>query len=649
MMYVIRITYYVSRIHIMTPGSRKRQEFIGNLQRLWKEPLLLVAILAIFYFLLLFVVTPLFLVFKTSLISLKITAQSLETLKNEGIPEEILQDLKSLENQYFAKENEVLTAIEKKIGREQAVKYKALILKHAAEKQFNYFLNYRAVFSKRYFFQPLLNSMLLGVCTACIGTLIGFVFAYAITRTPLPFKQFFRLTATFPIISPPFVIALAAILLFGRSGTLTPFIKKIIGDYSIYGLGGLILVETIAYAPTAFLVLFGVLQAIDPALEEASLDLGASRFQVFSTITLPLATPGIASAWLLVFIQSMADFGNPMVISGDFRVLSVQAFLQITGMYDLSRGATLAILLLFPTLTAFFLQKYWVSRKSYVTVTGKPTSATIKQLEWYIKLPVYTLCILFTAAVFLFYGMVVYGSFQKLWGVDATLTLKNYVEMFQVGKDYIIDSLTLSTLATPITGLLGMFVAFLLIRKKFPGRGLMELVSMLTFAVPGTVVGIGYILAFNQKSVLFPFILTGTAWIIVFLLIFRNMPVGIRSGIAALHQIDPSIEEASTDLGADSGTTFRKVTLPMIAPAFFSGLVYSFVRAMTAISAIIFVVSGKWNLITVAILGFVDNSQYAQAAAMSLLLIGIVLVALGIIQWIVNRIGKGARTISIVG
>jgi iron(III) transport system permease protein len=475
------------------------------------------------------------------------------------------------------------------------------------------------------------------------------VFAYAITRTPLPFKQFFRLTATFPIISPPFVIALAAILLFGRSGTLTPFVKKIIGDYSIYGLGGLILVETIAYAPTAFLVLFGVLQAIDPALEEASLDLGASRFQVFSTITLPLATPGIASAWLLVFIQSMADFGNPMVISGDFRVLSVQAFLQITGMYDLSRGATLAILLLFPTLTAFFLQKYWVSRKSYVTVTGKPTSASIKQLEWYIKLPVYALCFVFTASVFLFYGMVFYGSFQKLWGVDATLTLKNYVEMFQVGKDYIIDSLTLSTLATPITGLLGMFVAFLLIRKKFPGRGLMEIVSMLTFAVPGTVVGIGYILAFNQKTALFPFILTGTAWIIIFLLIFRNMPVGIRSGIAALHQIDPSIEEASTDLGADSGTTFRKITLPMIAPAFFSGLVYSFVRAMTAISAIIFVVSGKWNLITVAILGFVDNSQYAQAAAMSLLLIGIVLIALGIIQWIVNRIGKGTRTVSIVG
>ena len=405
----------------MNTGSRKRQEIIGELRLLWKEPFLFVAILAIFYFLLVFVLMPLFLVLKTSFM---------------------------------------------------------------VEKQFD-LSNYAAVFSKQYMFQPFLNSMLLGVITACAGTVVGFIFAYAITRTPLPGKQFFRFTATFPIISPPFVIALAAILLFGRTGSLTPYIKHLIGNYSIYGLGGLALVETIAYAPTAFLVLFGILQAIDPALEEASMDLGASRLQVFSSVTLPLATPGIASAWLLVFIQSMADFGNPMVISGNFRVLSVQAFLQITGMYDLSRGSTLAILLLIPTMTAFFLQKYWVSRKSYVTVTGKPTSATIKNLEWYIKWPVYACCLLFTGFVLLFYGTVFYGSFQKLWGVDATLTLRNYIQMFEVGKDYIIDSLTLSTIATPITGLLGMFIAFLIIRKRFLGRGMMEFVSMLTFRCAG--------------------------------------------------------------------------------------------------------------------------------------------------------------------
>ena len=568
----------------MTGSNRKRQEIIGNLRLIWKEPLLLVSIIAIFYFLMIFVLFPLFMVFKTSLI---------------------------------------------------------------VDKQFD-LSNYLAIFSKKYYFQPFINSMILGVLAATAGTILGFVFAYAITRTPLPFKRFFRMTATFPIISPPFVIALAAILLFGRAGSLTPYISRIIGEYSIYGLGGLVLVETIAYGPIAFLVLYGVLQAIDPALEEAAMDLGASGARDFATVTLPLAVPGIDSAWLLVFIESMADFGNPMVLSGNFRVLSVQAFLQITGMYDLSRGSTLAILLLVPTITAFFIQKYWVARKSYVTVTGQPTGATIKRLEWYIKLPTYAACILFTGIVFLFYGMLIWGSFQTLWGVDATLTLHNYVEMFQVGKDYIIDSLALSTLATPITGILGMFIAFLVIRKKFIGRATMEFVSMLTFAVPGTVVGIGYILAFNQRSALFPFVLTGTAWIITTLLIFRNMPVGIRSGIAALQQIDPSIEEASTDLGASSNKTFRKITLPMIAPAFFSGLAFSFVKAMTAISAIIFVVSGRWNLSTVAILGFVDNSQYAQAAAMSLLLIVIVLIALSIIQILVGRIGKGARTVSIV-
>jgi iron(III) transport system permease protein len=566
----------------MNKSARRTREILASMRVIWKEPFLLVAILAIFYFLLLFVAFPIFQVFRYSLVM---------------------------------------------------------------DKQFD-LSNYLAVFSARYYYQPFLNSIILGAITGTTGTIIGFVFAYALTRTPLPFKGFFRQTVTFPIISPPFVVALAAILLFGRAGSFTPFLTKILGEYSIYGLGGLVFVETVAYGPTAFLVLYGILQAIDPAMEEASMDLGASRAKVFTTVTLPLAVPGIASAWLLVFIQSMADFGNPMIISGNFRVLSVQAFLQITGMYDLSRGATLAVLLFIPTTVAYFLQKYWVSRKSYVTVTGKPTAATIKRLEWYIKLPVYFLCILFTAMVFLLYGTIVYGSFQKLWGVDATLTFNNYIQMFRVGKDYIIDSLSLSTLATPLTGLLGMFIAFLVIRKRFIGRGVMEFISMLTFAVPGTVVGIGYILAFNQRSALFPFILTGTAWIIVLLLIFRNMPVGIRAGIAALQQIDPAIEEASTDLGANSNTTFRKVTLPMIAPAFFSGLVFGFVKAMTAV---IFVVSGKWNLITVAILGFVDNSRYAPAAAMSLLLIVIVLIAMGIIQLVVNRIGRGVRTTSIVG
>ncbi len=551
---------------------------VNDLRKMIGEPFLLLAILVVFYVLIVFVIFPIFQVFKTS-------------LSYEG----------------------------------------ALSLK-----------NYTDVLSHSYYIRPLINSMVLGVIVGTVGTIIGFMFAYAITRTPMKGKGLFRMIATFPMVSPPFVVALACILLFGRSG----FFAGAIGN--IYGLTGLVIVEVIAYSPTAFLALVGVLHAIDPALEEAAMDCGASRLKIFRTIILPLATPGLVSAWLLVFIQSLADFGNPMILSGDFAVLSVQAYLQITGMFDLARGSTLAILLLIPTVVAFYLQKYLLSKKSYVTVTGKPTSATIKNLEWYIKAPVYAVCLFFAAVVLLFYGMVVWGSFQKLWGVDSSLTLRNYVQMWKMGKGYIIDSLIISAIVTPITGVLSMFIAYLTTRKQFLGRNFIEFSSMLTFAVPGTVVGIGYILAFNTSSILMPFTLTGTGFIIMILLVFRNLPVGIRNGVAAIQQIDPSIEEASIDLGADSSLTFRKITLPMITPAFFAGLANCFVRSMTAISAIIFVVSGKWNLITVAVLGFVDNSQYAQAAAMSLLLIAIVLVALGLIKLFTDRMGRGMNSSSIL-
>lgn len=551
--------------------NRKISDSVNDIKKISKEPFLLLSIIVVFYLLIVFVIFPIYQVFKTSL---------------------------------------------------------------TYEESFS-FRNFLEVLKHSYYIKPLFNSLILGVITATIETFFGFIFAYAITRTPMKGKKAFRLIATFPMVSPPFVVALACILLFGRSGFFAGFIGN------IYGLTGLTIVEVIAYTPTAFLALVGILQAIDPALEEAASDCGASRTKVFKTIILPLSTPGLVSAWLLVFIQSLADFGNPMIISGDFSVLSVQAYLQITGMYDLARGSTLAILLLIPTVVAFYIQRYLLSKKSYVTVTGKPTASTIKNLEWYIKLPIYFFCIFFTAVVVLFYGMVIWGSFQKLWGVDSSFTFKNYIEMWESGKGYIKDSLLIAIIVTPITGILSMFIAYLTTRKNFIGKNLMEISAMLTFAVPGTVVGIGYILAFNNQSILVPITLTGTSIIIITLLIFRNLPVGIRNGIAALNQIDPSIEEASIDLGASSATTFKKVTLPMITPALFSSLANSFVRSMTAISAIIFVVSGRWNLITVAILGFVDNSQYAQAAAMSLLLVAIVLLALGLIRLITSKIGKG--------
>jgi len=493
--------------------------------------------------------------------------------------------------------------------------------------------------SKRYNVQPLIHSLTLGVAVSILGTLIGFIFAYAITRVNIPWKRFFTVTATFPIIAPPFMMSLSAILLFGKQGFVSKMILREMIQFKIYGFWGLLVVETLTYFSTAYLTLYGVLQAIDPALEDAALDLGASKGKIFRSITLPLATPGIASAILLIFSQSLADFGNPMILAGNYTILATQAYLTIVGMYNMKGGAALAILLLIPSLIAFCVQKYWVSRKSYVTVTGKPSAARIKVDRSLTKYSIFGLCLLLASVIFLFYGMILFGSVVKLWGANHSLTWNNYIHVFTIGWEYIKDTLLLSSIATPISGVLAMIIAFLVVRKNFPGKRLMELVSLLTFAVPGTVVGIGYILAFNQR----PLLLTGTAAIIVLLFIFRDIAVGVQTGIAELQQIDPSIEEASTDLGADSSITFRRITLPLITPAFYSGLAFTFVKCMTAISAVIFVVSGKWNLITIAILGSVENSDLSQAAAFSVVIIVFILLALWLIQFLVNRLGGGRK------
>jgi iron(III) transport system permease protein len=497
---------------------------------------------------------------------------------------------------------------------------------------------YKNLISEAAFIKPLINSLKLGAATATLGAIVGYAFAYILVMTSIPLKQFFRMVATFPMISPPFIIAIAAIMLLGQNGVITKILIPYLGEgssFSVYGFWGLLLVEVLAYFPTAFLLLVGFFSSVDPVLEEAAQNQGAGLWRTFKDVIFPLSIPAILSSWLLIFIESLADFGNPLILSGDFKVLSVEAYLKITGQYDMGGGAILAILLLFPSLLAFFIQKYYVNRKSYVTLTGKPSTSKRQNSSVLTRSFLFLLCFCFTAPILVFYAAIIYGSFVKTWGVTSAFTLQNYTLALSESWEALRDSLILAAIATPITGILGMIVAYLLIRKTFFGKTALEVISLLTFAVPGTVVGIGYILAFNDK----PLLLTGTASIIVLLFIFRNAPVGIQAGTTALRQIDKSIEEASSSLGAGSFTTFYKVVLPLLAPAFFSGLAYSFVRSVTAISAVIFVVSGQWNLVTVAILGFVENSYLSRASAMCMVLVVFVAVILGAMQVSVARMG----------
>ncbi len=479
------------------------------------------------------------------------------------------------------------------------------------------------------------NSMMLGAITASIATLVGYVFAYALSRTAIPMKGFFKAIATIPVISPPFVLSLSMIFLFGRNGLIT---RKLLGieDSNVYGMHSLIVIQSISFFPIAYLTLTGILEKLNPAVEDAALNLGASKARIFRTVTLPLSLPGIVSALLLVFIQSMEDFSNPAVISGNFSTLSVEAYRTITGMYDMKGGALMALLLLAPTLVAFALQKYWLSGKSFVTVTGKPSSARSLNRDPRTVWPLFTFCMLISLIVILFYGTVLAGAFVKIWGINYSFTFAHFKYVLLQGIGPLKNSVLLAIIATPVTGLLGMVIAFLVVRKSFPGRRAMEFVSMLTFAVPGTVVGIGYILAFNNK----PFLLTGTALLIVMAFTFRNMPVGIEAGTSTLLQIDKSIEEASTILGATSAVTFRRISLPLLRQAFFSGLVYSFVRSMTAVSAVIFLISPRWNLATISVFSLFEASRYSDAAAYIVVMITIIVAAIAVLDRLVRLLGQ---------
>lgn len=480
----------------------------------------------------------------------------------------------------------------------------------------------------------LFNTLKLGVTTATISTVAGFFFAYGLTYVKLPVKKLFSSIAILPIISPPFVVALSAILLFGRRGFIT---RELLGirNFDIYGFHGLVLVQFLTFFPVAYLMLVGLLSKIDPSVEEASRDLGASRWDVFRTVTLPLMMPGLANAFLVIFIQSIADFGNPMVIGGNYTVAAVQIYLQGIGNYDMGGATALSMVLLLISISIFVTQKYYISKKSYVTVTGKVAKKRELMGDTKVWLPIFSSMMALTVLVIMMYILIPIGSFIKLWGVDYSLSLDNYKYVLNMGMKPIVDTTALALISTPITGIFAMVIAFLIVRKRFVGKSFIEFTTMMAIAIPGTIVGLGYVITYNKK----PLVLTGTAIILVVAFIMRSMPIGIRSAMASLQQIDPSIEEAASVLGANSRKVFTSITLPMIKPAFFSGLIYAFVRSMTLVSTIIFLVSAKYNLLTVAIMNQIDVGKIGVASAYCTILIVIVAVMIVVMKLVLKKLG----------
>jgi iron(III) transport system permease protein len=388
-------------------------------------------------------------------------------------------------------------------------------------------------------------------------------------------------------------------------------------------------------------------------MEEAAQTLNASPWQTFWTVSLPLMRPGLANAFLLGFIESLADFGNPLVLGGQYEVLSTQIFFAIAGAQgDLGKAAVLAIVLLMFTLSAFYAQRRWLGKKSYATVTGKGDSGMHAQLPKRVTWGAYLTAMPFIVLSLVVYGMILFGGFVETWGYKHNFTFKHYIDEFSIhwSEQYGIiwdgaawnsfwTTLQISAISAPLTAGLGLLTAYILVRQKFWGKDVFEFLTMLSFAVPGTVIGVGYILAFNIP----PIEITGTGVILVVCFIFRNMPTGIRAGIAAMSQLDPSLDEASLTLGARSFTTLRRVLLPLLRPAIVAALVFSFVRAMTAISAVIFLVSADYDMATSYILGRVEFGDYGLAIAYSSVLILVMLGAIALIQFTVGKRELGRR------
>ena len=505
------------------------------------------------------------------------------------------------------------------------------------------------------------NTLVLALCCGAGTTALGLAFALIATRTGFRFKRTLRVLTILPIITPPFVIGLALILVFGRSGLVNQFLDWSMGVAStrwIYGFQGVLLAQLFAFTPVAFLVLIGVVEGVSPTLEEASQTLRADRWATFTTVSLPLMRPGLANAFLVGFIESIADFGNPIVLGGDYGVLSTEVYFAVVGaQLDYGRAAALGLLLLAFALGAFFVQRRVVGHGSYATISGKgdaglptPLPDAARRAALWIALP-------WAAFTFVLYGFAFVGGLVKVWGRDYTPTLDHYIKAFAIERtaDGLIWSgaawnsfwttVKLAAIAAPLTAALGLIAAWIVVRQRFVGRHTLEFATMLSFAVPGTVIGVAYVFAFNVP----PIEITGTAMIIVLCFVFRNMPVGVRAGMAAMSQIDRSLDEASATLRGRAPQTLLYVVLPLLRPAIVGALVYGFVRAVTTVSAVVFLVTAEYELATTYIILRVINGDYGLAIAYSCALIVLMLAVILLIQFAVGERRLGRRLALPVG
>ncbi len=493
------------------------------------------------------------------------------------------------------------------------------------------------ILSQSYILRVIGNSLMLSGFVGLMSTIFGLAFALYTTRIARRTAFIGKIFSILPIVTPPFVVGLGVTLMLGRSGYLTEWLG-IANSNWLYGFNGIAIAQILAFTPLAFMILDGALKSIHPSIEEASYTLRASRFKTFFQIIFPLLRPALANAFLLVFVQSLADFSNPLVLGGSFDVIATQIYFYIAGsQLDYASASTLGTLLLLFSLGIFIAQYLWIGNRSYITVSGKSYRGEVQELPTALKNGIIALLALWVAFNILLYGSIFYGSFTVNWGVDYTLTLKNYQILFGQGFNdgawpSLINTLIYAGIAAIFTALLGLLIAYIVVRKDFRGKKTLEFLTMLCFAIPGTAAGVSYILAFNDA----PLYLTGTGIIVIISMVMRDLPVGMRAAIAGLGQLDKSLDEASLSLKGSSFKTIRYIILPLLKPALLSALVTSFVKAMTTVSAIIFLVTADTRVATAYILNRVEDGEYGTAIAYGSILIVVMMSIILFFDWIIG-------------
>jgi iron(III) transport system permease protein len=499
------------------------------------------------------------------------------------------------------------------------------------------------------------NTLRLAFTVGAATTVCGLLFALYSVRATTRFRYLIRVFYILPIITPPFVVGMSLILLFGRAGMISDGLMFLFGPAGIftpeggqgifersgyiYGFLGIFLAQTLSLTPVSYMVISGMLSSINPAMEEASLTMRAGRWTTLWKVTLPLLRPAIANAFLLGMISSAADFGNPLVLGGEYDVLSTEIYFSIAGaQLDFARAAALGLILMFLSLSVFYIQKKWIGKKSYVTVTGVETSGNVTPLPSGLQRGITLFISFWFILVGIVYISIFLGGFVTQWGADYSLTLSHHMELWSKGLSSgawpsFLHSLSYSMLAAPLTTLLGILIAYILTRKQFYGRGVIDFGTVLIFAIPGTVIGVAYILAFNTA----PIELTGTAAILIITMAIRAMPVGIRGGMSALSQISTNLEEASILQRAGSLKTIRSVLLPLLKSTIVSSMAYSFIRAMTTVSAVIFLATAGTDVATTYILSRVESGDTGVAVAYGSVLILTMLIFTLLVQLVTGR------------